>query len=120
MNESSIQISRARVVKDPELKYNSKGKPFMNLRLAYTGNQNDIFINALISGKAAESFKLEKGDLIGIHGDLEESVWQAQGQEKRMFFIKVSKIFVLKKKNPGFHGQRSSRSDDFIPEDIDI
>ena len=120
MNESSMTLARARVVKDPELRYSSKGTPFLNLRLVYKGGNHDIFINGVLTGKPAEAFKIDKGDLLSVHGDLEENVWQAQGGEKRLLYIHITKLFVLKKKGIESHNAVKKENDDFVPEDIDI
>lgn len=120
MNESSMTLPRARVVKDPELRYSVKGTPFLNLRLVYKGGNHDIFINGVLSGKPAEAFKVEKGDLLSAIGELEENIWQAQTGEKKQLYMHITKLFVLKKKGIESQNTVKKENDDFVPEDIDI
>lgn len=96
------------ITKDPDLRYTSSGMPVMTARIASNhkykqGDQyieDNLFINAVIFGKRAESVKkyLSKGSTILVEGRLKENKWEQDGVQKSRIEILASDIKFLSRK----------------------
>ncbi len=96
------------LTKDPDLRYTAGGMPVMTARIASNhkykqGDQyieDNLFINAVIFGKRAESVKkyLSKGSTILVEGRLKENKWEQDGVQKSRIEILASDIKFLSRK----------------------
>ncbi len=94
-----------RLTRDAELKYTNNGTPVSRLSIAINQRRkrNDqwvdeaSFFNIVVWGKIAEALNpyLKKGKQIGVEGQLRQSRWEQEGQQRSRVEIVASNIQLL-------------------------
>ncbi len=94
-----------RLTRDAELKYTNNGTPVSRLSIAINQRRkrNDQwvdeanFFNIVVWGKIAEALNpyLKKGKQIGVEGQLRQSRWEQEGQQRSRVEIVASNIQLL-------------------------
>lgn len=96
-----------RLGKDPEMRYTTGGKAVVQFSLAVNrdGKKDESdWINFVAWEKTAELIAqyCHKGDMIGVTGNLQQRIWEKDGQKHSAHEVKVHRIdFCGGKKNAG-------------------
>ena len=100
-----------RLTKDPELKTTNSGKNICAFTLAVNGFQEDKtnFIECKAWGKTAElvSKYVAKGQRLLVTGELEQEVWEQDGQKRSKLSVTVREIQFIEKANSKTTTQQS-------------
>lgn len=95
-----------RITKDPELSATASGSNYTRFCIAVDkpnkdkdGNKGTDFIDCVAWGKKAESIAtyLKKGSLVGVSGRLETSIYEKNGEKRKVSDILVISIDFLDK-----------------------
>lgn len=105
------------LVRDPEIRYTSEGKPVCNFTLAVNNRRTkDVYYFDLVAfGKLAEIIDHHKlqGDELAVTGRLEQSRWEAEdGTKRSRIKVVVEEVDFLRSK-----GGRQSSMDGACSED---
>ena len=110
-----------RIVKNPELKETETGKKVTNVTLAVprsfknsNGEYETDFINCTLWRGIAESTAeyCKKGDIIGVKGRVETSVYEKDGDKKYEQSIVAEKVTFLSSKSHDKEEETSKDNDD--------
>jgi single-strand DNA-binding protein len=95
-----------RLTADTRMNQTQDGTSILGFRIAvdagYGQNKSTLFMDASLFGKRAESLQpyLEKGQQIGISGELSMDNWiNKEGQERQSLRLRVSDVTLLSNKD---------------------
>lgn len=115
-----VQLS-GRLVKDPDIKYNSNGTAITTFTLAVRDREDHTdFIPIVCYGKTAENVANYKkqGDYIIVVGKIHQSKWEtSDGQKRSKLEIYANKIEFVVNKKENDENTTESNEQDFIAVD---
>ena len=110
-----------RLGRDPEMRYTTNGKAVVSFSLGVNrdGKKDETdWIDFVAWEKTAEVIAkyCNKGDLIGVTGQLQRREWEKDGQKRYAHEVKVNRIdFCGGKKNEGAATAPVADTDRFVP-----
>ena len=100
---------------DIEIRYSKKGTAFCNFSLAVAHNAEETdFINCTAFNSIAENISkyINKGQLLGVSGELRQGTYEKDGKKVSYHYVLCSKITFVEKKQNNENSKSKKGNDD--------
>lgn len=130
-SQINVVVLSGRIGADPELRHTNSGKAVANFRLANNRSvkkgedweDETSWFSVIVWERQGELLvqKAKKGDLVTVHGRLQERTWEDDGQKRSKIEVIAEKVegeYVFRAGNetsPATGEQTSTANDDDIP-----